>query len=253
VKVKCGKPATFRGDFLEKAARIDFGKRVFAQRRKRFRAKAQRRKVGFAPLRLCAKPSAFARNLPAKLPYFCQNRKMTAEKQFINQVLRHMNPPPGANILEVGCGEGQNAREIAESGYEVTGIDESAEKISTALENEQEKLHFFTHDIRLPFFINYFDYALNLFSNFGFYRTEREHYNAIRTIANSLKPGGLFLIDYLNIHVSQNGDHADLTLGDFNDMFAFHGLQMQDVYGDYDFNAYDIKKSPRLIMIAQKK
>jgi len=178
---------------------------------------------------------------------------MTAEQSFIKRAIDSLKPPPGANILEVGCGQGEYARAIAAEGFEVTGIDASPELIAAALQSEQEKLHFFTHDIRLPFFINYFDYAFNLFSNFGFYRTEREHSNAIRTIANALKPEGIFLIDYLNVNTNDDSDHASFSLGDFNDMFAFNHLQLQEVYGDYDLNAFDIKKSPRLIMIAQKK
>jgi hypothetical protein len=43
------------------------------------------------------------------------------------------------------------------------------------------------------------------------------------------------------------------SLGDFNDMFAYHGLQMQDVFGDYQFGPYDVNKSPRLLMVAMKK
>jgi hypothetical protein len=35
-------------------------------------------------------------------------------------------------------------------------------------------------------------------------------------------------------------------------MFAYQGLQIQEVFGDYEFNSYDIKKSPRLIMISKK-
>jgi SAM-dependent methyltransferase len=179
---------------------------------------------------------------------------MSAEPGFIKLALSHLKPPAGSSIVEIGCGEGQHARALAAEGYDVTGIDASAENISVALESEQEKLHFFTHDIRLPFFINYFDYAFNLFSNFGFFRTEREHQNAIRTIANSLKQQGIFLLDYLNIHhEEEDGKHARLSLGDFNDMFAFHHLQMQEVFGDYSLNAYDMKRSPRLIMIAKKK
>ena len=42
------------------------------------------------------------------------------------------------------------------------------------------------------------------------------------------------------------------TLGDFNDMYAFHHLQLQEVYGDYKLGPYDVKKSPRLIMIGRK-
>jgi hypothetical protein len=58
--------------------------------------------------------------------------------------------------------------------------------------------------------------------------------------------------DTLQAPLSFTEKIAKFTLGDFNDMFAFHGLQLQDVFGDYDFGTYDIKKSPRLLMIARK-
>jgi len=45
---------------------------------------------------------------------------------------------------------------------------------------------------------------------------------------------------------------AKFTLGDFNDMFSFHRLQVQEVFGDYQLGGYDVRKSPRLIMIAKK-
>ena len=45
---------------------------------------------------------------------------------------------------------------------------------------------------------------------------------------------------------------AKFSLGDFTEMFAYQHLQIQEVFGDYNFNSYDIKKSPRLIMIAKK-
>ena len=54
--------------------------------------------------------------------------------------------------------------------------------------------------MRLPAWINYFDYAFNFFTSFGYFNTKREHDDAIRTLANSLKPGGMILIDYLNVH-----------------------------------------------------
>ncbi|MBI1692779.1 MAG: hypothetical protein FYV88_5020, partial [Bacteroidetes bacterium] len=36
-----------------------------------------------------------------------------------------------------------------------------------------------------PFWINYFDYAFNFFTSFGYFRTRREHDNAIRSLAGS--------------------------------------------------------------------
>ena len=45
---------------------------------------------------------------------------------------------------------------------------------------------------------------------------------------------------------------AKFSLGDFTEMFAYQGLQIKEVFGDYNFSNYSIKNSPRLIMIAEK-
>jgi len=43
-----------------------------------------------------------------------------------------MIPPPGRNILEVGCGNGYLSLELARAGHDVTGLDLSAEIIEVA-------------------------------------------------------------------------------------------------------------------------
>ena len=45
---------------------------------------------------------------------------------------------------------------------------------------------------------------------------------------------------------------AKFSLGDFTDMFAYQGMQIKEVFGDYNFKNYSVKNSPRLIMIAEK-
>jgi hypothetical protein len=45
---------------------------------------------------------------------------------------------------------------------------------------------------------------------------------------------------------------AKFSLGDFTDMLAFQKMQVQEVFGDYQFNSYDVRKTPRLIVIASK-
>ena len=45
---------------------------------------------------------------------------------------------------------------------------------------------------------------------------------------------------------------AKFSLKDFTEMYGRQGLQIKEVYGDYDFGKYDENKSPRLIMIARK-
>lgn len=45
---------------------------------------------------------------------------------------------------------------------------------------------------------------------------------------------------------------SKFSLGDFTDMLSFQGLQVQEVYGNYQFHAYDTKKTPRMIIFASK-
>ncbi len=228
------------------------------------------------------------------LLYFKRDEQEAAN--FINKLIDYLQPLPGARMLDVACGKGRHSIHLADKGFDVTGIDLSAESIQEALGSANEQLHFYQHDMRLPFWINYFDYAFNFFTSFGYFKTMREHDNAIRTIAQSLKPGAYFVMDYLNVHYAE--DHlihqsekqieditfiitkwldethfykkivvedesldipleyteqvAKFSLGDFTEMFSYQDLQIQEVFGDYNFSPYDIKKSPRLIMIAKK-
>lgn len=134
-------------------------------------------------------------------PYYYElylNRDESEAKSFINKLIDYLKPAPGARILDIACGKGRHASQLAEAGFDVTGIDISPDSIEEAKAMEATNLHFYIHDMRLPFLINYFDCAFNFFTSFGYFRTKREHLAAIRTIAQSLKPGGIFMLDYLN-------------------------------------------------------
>jgi 2-polyprenyl-3-methyl-5-hydroxy-6-metoxy-1,4-benzoquinol methylase len=233
-------------------------------------------------------------------PYYHQlyfNRDEREAAAFIDKLIAHLQPPPGSRMLDVACGKGRHSIQLAESGFDVTGIDLSEDSIEEALHHQTDNLHFYRHDMRLPFWINYFDYAFNFFTSFGYFNTRREHDNAIRTIAQSLKPTGCFVLDYLNVHYAE--DHlvhqfdkeidgvnyfitkwfdethfykkivvedealstplqytekvAKFSPGDFTEMLAYQGLQINEVFGDYNFADYHVRKSPRLIVVATKK
>ena len=233
-------------------------------------------------------------------PYYHQlyfQRDEQEAANFIDALLLKLNPPQHSLMLDVACGRGRHSIHLALKGYMVTGTDISEDSIAEAKEYEKENLEFFVHDMRLPFRMNYYHYAFNFFTSFGFFRTRREHDNAIRTIAQSLNADGIFVMDYLNAHFVENHLHykseikmgdvtffitrwldethfykkivvedevnleepleftekvAKFSLGDFNDMFAFYGLQIQEVYGSYQFEPYHVSNSPRLIILAKK-
>lgn len=130
---------------------------------------------------------------------------------FIQKLIFHLKPQPGATMLDVACGKGRHSKALADMGFDVTGIDLSEESVIEAKHNESENLHFYQHDMRLPFRINYYDFAFNFFTSFGYFRTKREHDNSFRTIAQSLKPGGIFVIDYLNVHFAERTEEKITT------------------------------------------
>lgn len=134
--------------------------------------------------------------------YFKRDEREAAA--FIDKLIDYLKPAPGSYMLDVACGKGRHSIQLAGKGFDVTGIDLSEESIEDALAHETGHLHFYRHDMRLPFWINYFDYAFNFFTSFGYFRTRREHDDAIRTIAQSVKSGGFFVMDYLNVHYAED-------------------------------------------------
>lgn len=148
--------------------------------------------------------------------YFERDDKEASD--FIRKIISHLNAPPGSRMLDVACGRGRHSKILAAMGYIVTGIDISPDSIIEAKQWETPDLDFFMHDMRLPFWGNYFDFAFNLFTSFGYFKTRREHDDAIRTISRSLKPGATIVIDYLNVHYSENtiNHNENKTIGNTN-------------------------------------
>jgi len=81
--------------------------------------------------------------------------------QYGESLIDLLEPRPGEKILDVGCGTGQLAAKIAESGAEVTGIDSSPEMIGQARQNHPE-LRFLLGDAAEMKFESEFD---AIFSN----------------------------------------------------------------------------------------
>ena len=88
---------------------------------------------------------------------------------FIDNLVNYLSPAPGSKMLDVACGRGRHSIQLAAKGFDVTGIDLSEDSINYALQFEKDNLHFYQHDMRLPFRINYYDFAFNFFTSFGYF------------------------------------------------------------------------------------
>jgi SAM-dependent methyltransferase len=134
-------------------------------------------------------------------PYYhlLYNERNNAEAEyFVNNLCIQLKPHPHARLLDIACGRGRFSVYLNKHSYTVTGIDLSVENICYARKFENDSLHFFVHDMRLLSYSNYFDMALNLFTSFGYFKTDQEHINTLINFNSALKPGGLLILDYLN-------------------------------------------------------
>jgi SAM-dependent methyltransferase len=117
---------------------------------------------------------------------------------FINTLVAELKPKAGSRILDLGCGKGRHAQQLAQKGFDVIGLDLSEQSILSARAMETEHLHFFTQDMRRPYTINYFDYVFSFFTSFGYFETEREDQAVFDSVAKNLKQDGVFVLDFMN-------------------------------------------------------
>lgn len=123
---------------------------------------------------------------------------------FIDHIVSYLQLPQGATVWDLCCGKGRHSIYLHKKGFRTIGTDLSANSIRLAREHETKDLDFFVHDMRQPFRINFFDAVFNLFTSFGYFKNERDNHKVFKSVYNSLKPGGLFVIDYLNSDVVKN-------------------------------------------------
>lgn len=134
-------------------------------------------------------------------PYYhilYKQRDENEARQFIDRLLAVLQPPAGARMLDLACGRGRHACYLAERGFEVTGLDLSENNIQYAHQFEGPQLNFYTHDMRLLFRTNYFDYIFNMFTSFGYFQRERDHLRTLQNVHAGLRPAGIFVLDFFN-------------------------------------------------------
>ncbi|MFC6996451.1 SAM-dependent methyltransferase [Rufibacter roseus] len=134
-------------------------------------------------------------------PYYhilYRSRDVKEAQRFMDNLIDHLHPKPHYRIMDLACGKGRFALYLNQKGYDVTGIDLSANSIAYARQFENERLHFFVHDMRNIFEAGGFDLVLNLFTSFGYFDVDYENVVALQATVASIKYGGKLVIDFMN-------------------------------------------------------
>jgi SAM-dependent methyltransferase len=104
---------------------------------------------------------------------------------------------PGWRVLDVACGAGRHARAFRTAGARCFGLDLSATLLRLARQVTDAPL--IRADMRqLPIRPLSMDLTVNLFTSFGYFERDAEHTAALEEMISTVRPGGWFVIDFLN-------------------------------------------------------
>ena len=134
----------------------------------------------------------YLRTLPFLTP-----RQTEREAQFIAESLQI---PTGGALLDLACGYGRHAMELAAKSYKVTGLDLSLPLLIRAADAARRvgvNVNFIHGDMREMTFENEFDGAYCMFTSFGYFDDDTNR-KVAANLARAIKPGGKLLIDVVN-------------------------------------------------------
>lgn len=127
-----------------------------------------------------------------------KHRDYKEAEGFVQNLVRFLKLTEDSLLLDLACGKGRHSIYLNKLGFNVIGVDLSKNSIKKAKKHENERLKFKVHDMRDAFETK-FDGIFNLFTSFGFFDDDAEDIGILQNIKNGLKPGGVAIIDFMNV------------------------------------------------------
>lgn len=116
---------------------------------------------------------------------------------FICRILSEVAPPP-AEILDLGCGTGRHALDLAGHGYSVTGVDRSPERVAYASAQAEalylRNCQFITADLLELDLCKQFSAAICLFNTFSLFTSNDAAVRLFRNIRDHLNVDGIWIV-----------------------------------------------------------
>jgi len=130
-----------------------------------------------------------------------QHRDEADAKELFGLIINSIEIPEGGKILDLACGAGRHSILFAKKGFNVTAVDLSENLLEVGRTNasrETVKIRFIEADLRHFWLGEKFDLVVNLFTSFGYFENDEENFSIFAKASGLLKPGGFFVLDYMN-------------------------------------------------------
>lgn len=130
-----------------------------------------------------------------------KDKNYSAEAHFVRDLLERFRPS-GQDVLELGCGSGGHAFELARLGLNLHGMDLSRDMLDVAQRqlaqqpaNIQSQVQFSQGDIRQFDLSRQFDCVISLFHVISYLPTLADIRQTFQRVNRHLRPDGVFLFD----------------------------------------------------------
>ncbi|MDR2695777.1 MAG: class I SAM-dependent methyltransferase [Deltaproteobacteria bacterium] len=133
-----------------------------------------------------------------------RDKDYAAEVEFVLGILQKHGCAP-RTLLDLGCGTGHHAVEMAKQGVQATGVDMSETMLGmgqdsisalSSLEFSVPLPELLQGDARTVRLGKHFDAVVSLFHVMSYQNTEEDALAVLETAKEHLKPGGLFFFDF---------------------------------------------------------
>jgi SAM-dependent methyltransferase len=127
-----------------------------------------------------------------------RDKDYDGEAALLQRIFEQYGPHPVRRVLDLGCGTGNHSLRLAKLGYEVTGVDRSADMLGLARQKADEQhlsVRFQHSAIGNLALGETFDAALLMFAVLSYQHTNDDVLAALHTARSHLTAGGLLVFD----------------------------------------------------------
>ena len=146
------------------------------------------------------------------------HRDDTEAQRQVRQLVDWVKPAAGSSVLDVCCGGGRHLEPLLAMGFSAWGVDLSSDLLALASRRPALKGRLVRADARDLPFAGCFDWLVNLFTSFGYFRAEADNQRQLAGMVAALRPGGRLILDLPNrSYLENNLQQEDVQeAGDLN-------------------------------------
>lgn len=134
-------------------------------------------------------------------PDYLKQYEQTPAHEEVDGIEKILRLRSGSRVLDLACGAGRHAVELARRGHDVVGYDLSATLLREARATARRarvKVAFVRGDMREIPYAGRFDAVVNMFTSFGYFDRIEDDRKVLAGVARALRRRGKFLMERFN-------------------------------------------------------